>query len=98
MGCLVGRRRRAIAEQRRAEQQNWDHFLHERDEEVYVAPPRPPVSRRQLRRASRRLAQEDWEPGMLEEDEDNIDMALGIAINLCPLSKKVLELCHVSTC
>lgn len=77
-----GRRRRAIAEQRRVEQQSWNHFLHEREEEVYVAPPRPPVSRRQLRRASRRSSHEDWEASLLDEDDDNIDIALALSLSL----------------
>lgn len=84
-----GRRRRAIAEQRRAEQQNWSHFLHETEDEVYVAPPRPPVSRRQLRRASRRSSHQDWDVSFLDEDDDDTDIALALSLSLLGAAEDV---------
>ncbi|MCO5596783.1 hypothetical protein L7F22_050853 [Adiantum nelumboides] len=76
-----GRRRRAAAEQRRAEQQHWTTFSHERDEEIYVAPPRAPVSRRQLRRSTRRL-RGDWEVSFHDEEEDTLEIALALSLSL----------------
>eukprot|EP00250_Pteridium_aquilinum_P007024 c16823_g1_i1 orf=235-918(-) len=78
-----GRRRRAIAEQRRAEQQHWSHSLHDTEEDVYVAPPRPPLSRRQLRRATRRTSHDDWEVSFLDdENDDNLDVALALSLSI----------------
>ncbi|KAI5059177.1 hypothetical protein GOP47_0025496 [Adiantum capillus-veneris] len=76
-----GRRRRAAAEQRRAEQQHWSNFSHERDDEIYVAPPRAPVSRRQMRRSTRRM-RGDWEVSFHDEDDDNLEIALALSLSL----------------
>lgn len=73
-----GRRRRAVAEQRRAEQELWSHLVRNGEEDIYVAPPTPPISRRRLRRAARRSPLEDWE----DIDDDHLDMALALSLSL----------------
>lgn len=73
-----GRRRRAVAEQRRAEQEIWSHLVRNGEEDLYVAPPTPPISRRQLRRAARRSPLEDWE----DIEDDHLDMALALSLSL----------------
>eukprot|EP00250_Pteridium_aquilinum_P013952 c21680_g1_i3 orf=165-611(+) len=72
-----GRRRRAVAEQRRAEQDLWSHLVHNSEEDIYVASPTPPVSRRQLRRAARRSSREEW-----EDADDHLDVALALSLSL----------------
>lgn len=73
-----GRRRRAVAEQRRAEQEFWSNLVRNSEEEIYVAPPTPPISRRQLRRAAHRSSLNNWE----HIEDDNLDMALALSLSL----------------
>lgn len=92
-----GRRRRAVAEQRRTEQEHWDRLVHDSVEEIFVAP--RPLSRRQSRRAARHLTRDDFDdcPHFDSQNDDNdLDIALAISLSLSETDGNVVGHGHAN--
>ncbi|KAH7277097.1 hypothetical protein KP509_39G034000 [Ceratopteris richardii] len=75
-----GRRRRAAAEQRQTELEALISSSNDGEEDVYLAPPREQLSRRQLRRSTRRM-QQNW-VNSYYDDEHSLDIALAVSLSL----------------